>query len=93
MKKIRKTLYKAKHYMINCARNDLVDIRCGGPLFTGYDFYIDADLPKEKVIKWLKMALEKSGKPCIGINTLATINVEKLWTQKDIWGCLHGVEV
>jgi hypothetical protein len=93
MKKSRKTLYKAKHYVINCERNDDVDIRCGGPPFTGFDFYIDADLSKTKVIRWLKLALKKSGHPCLSVNALGVREVQELWTQKRIWECMTGTQL
>jgi hypothetical protein len=93
MKKSRKTLYKAKHYVIDCERNDIVDIKCGGSPMLGFDFYVDADLSERKVISWLRLALKKAGHPCLGIGALGTREVQKkdLWTQKKIWKCMHEV--
>ena len=38
--------YKAS---IDCQKNDPVDIKCGGPEYLGYDFFIDCESTKEMI--------------------------------------------
>jgi len=94
MKKSRKTLYEARHYAIDCEKNDPVDIRCGGPLMLGFDFYIDASLPEKEVIGWLRKALIEAGHNCSRIGALGLRYIPKkdLWTQKKIWACMLGTD-
>ena len=47
-------IYEAKHYSVNCKENDYTDIKCGGPLYLGFDFYIDSTILEKKIIKSLK---------------------------------------
>jgi hypothetical protein len=93
MKKSRKVLYKAKHYVVNCEYNNGADIRRGGPDMLGFDFYIDADLSVIKVTNWLIKALKEAGHNYIGTGTLGIRKVQKkdLWTQKKIWECMHDI--
>ena len=93
MRKKRRTLYKARHYAVDCAYNDIVDIKCGGPPRLGFDFYIDADLSQVKVTNWLKKALKAAGHDCLGVGALGTREVQKkdLWTQKKIWKCMNEI--
>jgi len=88
MKKVTRTLFKAKHYSVNCKRNDSVDIRCGGPPILGFDFYIDADLDEGETIAWLKQALKEANHNCMGISVRGETEVQKLWTQEAIVKCM-----
>ena len=40
-------LYEAKHLSVNCVENDPVDVRCGGPSYLGFDFFILKDKYEE----------------------------------------------
>jgi hypothetical protein len=88
MKKVTRTLYRARHYSVNCKRNDDVDIKCGGPPVLGFDFYIDIDMPEDETVEWLKEALKKTNHECMGVSALGTMEVQKLWTQKEILKCM-----
>ena len=43
MRKVKRTLVKVRKITIDCEQNDSVDIKCGGPVFIGFDFFVDAD--------------------------------------------------
>jgi len=85
MKKI--TGYEAVHIIVDCEKNDSVDIRCGGPDMLGYDFYVDPDNVNE-MIEFIKKELEKQKQPLLNIQKVEHIFREKLWDKKSISECI-----
>jgi hypothetical protein len=80
--------YEAIHYNVNCIQNDLSDIKCGGPQFLGFDFYVDAEEDKDDMREWLKKELHKNNKPYISIIASDVKLVKKLWTQEMMARCI-----
>lgn len=80
--------YEAIHYIVNCEQNDLSDIRCGGPHFLGFDFYVDVEEDEDNMKEWLEKELHKNNKPCISIITSDVKLVKKLWTQEMMTQCI-----
>lgn len=78
------TGYSARSIIVDCKKNDSVDIKCGGPQYLGFDFYIDSELNIKKEISFIKETLEEYGKPCINIQSGKKLIVQKLWTRKMI---------
>lgn len=54
-----------KKIIVDCERNDPVDIRCGGPVTLGFDFFVeDADV--EKTLVLIKEQLKENDLPLEG---------------------------
>lgn len=80
-----------KHIVVNCERNDTVDIRCGGPLFLGYDFYVnDEDL--DSIVEDIQKQLKKNHQPCMNIYWVdipeEKVEKYKLWNKDSIRECI-----
>ncbi len=89
MKTIQKTLVKVKKIVVNCERNDFTDIKCGGPHVLGFDFYIDADLDIDEIVKHIKSKLKENGLPLLRIEFGKDAIEEKyLWTKEKISECI-----
>lgn len=55
------TAKKVRPCSIDLVENDPVDIRCGGPRWLGFDFSLDASIPKAKWLKIIEAALKARG--------------------------------
>ena len=89
MKTIQKTLVKVKKIVVNCERNDWTDIKCGGSPVLGFDFYVDADLNIDEMVKHIKSRLKKKGLPLLSIEFGKDAIEEKyLWTKEKISECI-----
>jgi hypothetical protein len=70
---------------VDCCDNDPVDIRCGGPDYLGYDFFVRAE-DKEEMIEFIKEKIEEFGLPLQAIyawgERVYPINI--LWTKGKI---------
>lgn len=77
-----------KKIVVDCERNDPVDIRCGGPNYLGFDFYV-----KDEEVKELKdvilRELSKNKIPCLSIyvEDEERQNV-KVWDEEQIIECI-----
>lgn len=80
--------FKAKHYAVDCKKNDSVDIRAGGPSCLGFDFFIDAEKNTKEVKKKIEKILKKHKIPIISITASGERLVEKLWTDKMMEKCI-----
>ena len=78
------TYYKLRKFTVNVKANDSVDIKCGGPRFLGFDFWVDAEENPEKVAKWIDKQLAKYGLPCIhvGWGNPVEKTKESIWTYE-----------
>lgn len=93
MKSKRVTIYKVKRITVDCAKNDPVDIRCGGPQYLGFDFYVD---PKEEkdMIEFIKEMLIKYKRPLERIySTDKEVQKKSLWNKKRIEECIKEYDV
>ena len=75
-----------KKIVIDCERNDIVDIKCGGPEYLGFDFFVE-DENIDEMILFIKEELKKNNLPLISINYYDTNNT-KIWTKEQISECI-----
>jgi hypothetical protein len=71
--------------VIDCEKNDRVDIRCGGPEYLGYDFVVEKD-KKDEFIKFIRETIHDNYQPLHSIREEFHENIKKmnLWTKTDI---------
>lgn len=67
---------------VDCAHNDPVDIRCGGPEYLGFDFGVKTENVDE-MIKFIKLTLEKFDVPYISVTkaTVGTLPANRVWSK------------
>ena len=82
---------KVRVLSIDCEKNDAVDIRCGGPAYLGFDFYVKGEEDKEKLRVFLEKTLKKHNRPNLGMNISppTTMDKRKLWSRKMIDDCIQ----
>ena len=74
---------------IDCCHNDPVDIRCGGPDYLGFDFYVDKK-DAQKMMQFIIVTIEQLRCPLLNI-TLGddlTIDEDMVWTKEKILASL-----
>lgn len=78
-------LYKCAHLVVECAKNDPVDVRAGGPAWLGFDFFVN-DNETEKMIEYIDAALASLEIPnqAIYISEFVNLPANKLWTKERI---------
>ncbi len=78
-------LYKCAHLVVECAKNDPVDVRAGGPAWLGYDFFVN-DNDTEMMIEFIDAALASLEIPnqSIYISEFVDLPASKLWTKERI---------
>jgi len=81
---------QARQISVNCVPNDPVDVKCGGPHYLGFDFYVDADEDMDTMVEFIKGELKRLNKALDG-NILVgdTHLVEKPWTREMITECIE----
>ena len=65
---------------VDCVKNDPVDIRCGGPDYLGFDFFVKEELTDD-MEKFIYLTLKNLNVPLIRIYT----NGKKVLEEKEIW--------
>ena len=80
MKKIRCT-----KICVDCLLNDNVDIRCGGPQFLGFDFWVK-DSERKEMFLFIEAALKEYEIPIINqyFDTVEEIDSKDVFTKKKI---------
>lgn len=75
---------------ISCEYNDPVDVRCGGPAVTGYEFYVSPDEKEEDLRKFVTDMVKKYRRPFMGVSFSIKKNypVEHLWTKERMEQCI-----
>lgn len=77
-----------KKIVVDCERNDPVDIRIGGPQYLGFDFFVkdeDVDTLREVILA----ELHKNKIPCISISIEEeTRSNAKIWDKEKIIECI-----
>ena len=89
MRKVKRILVKVRKITVNCEQNDSVDIKCGGPDFLGFDFFVDAD---EDMVDFIKSKLGENGLPVMSISVSEKeneIEEKNLWTKEKISECIR----
>jgi len=71
--------------IVNCEENDRADIRCGGPLFLGFDFFVKKD--PEKVKKYIEDKLKENNLSYISIEII-DYGIPRAWTLQEIKECI-----
>lgn len=81
----KKNLIKCSQISVNCLANDPVDIRCGGPDYLGFDFYVEDSKAKE-FENFVVLTLECFEIPLENITTSGTfyLKEENVWTKEKI---------
>lgn len=75
-----------KQITVDCERNDPVDIKCGGPEYLGFDFFVnDADV--DEIIEFIKSELNKNELPLISIESYDCPDTSA-WTKENISACI-----
>lgn len=84
------TVCKAIHIGVDCVENDPQDIKCGGPEYLGYDFYISMEDNMSYIESQIKNWLKEYGKPFVSISheVIEDFNVSELWSSSNIEKCI-----
>lgn len=69
---------------IDCAKNDPVDIRAGGPKMLGFDYRIDSDMSREDLRTQLKEICIRNKISFIKIYIAEISNPIKIWNINKI---------
>ena len=81
--------------IIDCQRNDSVDIKCGGPEYLGYDFFIDCENSHE-MIEYIKEVCQELNVPIINLyfdqDKIYEKEEGKIWTKEKIYECIENNE-
>ena len=74
---------------VDCIKNDIVDIRCGGPVFLGFDFFVKKD-EVDSMIIFIAETLKEFDVPYINISPTKDVMIErnKVFTKKAIVACI-----
>lgn len=74
---------------IDCVKNDPVDIRCGGPQYLGFDFYISKKDAVE-MLEFIKKSLKENNVPVIDIDIMDETELAAgyVWTKEKIEKCI-----
>ena len=65
---------------VNCVANDPVDIRCGGPDYLGFDFFVNEE-QTEDMQKFIALTLETLEVPL----TNMYVSGKRCLDEKDVW--------
>lgn len=81
-----KKMISCSHLDVKCAINDPVDVRCGGPQYVGFDFYVE-ESKTPAMTKYIEGALKELSVPLIEIENKGLIDIEesKVWTEERIF--------
>ncbi len=80
--------YELTHVEVNCKRNDIVDIKCGGPAVLGFDFYIDPNTFDE-VKEYIEKVLKENDIPLMSIRNDGTAISGSIWNKEMIKTCIQ----
>ena len=78
-------LIRCSQISVDCVLNDPVDIRCGGPEYLGFDFFVNEEKAQE-MIKFITLAIENFNIPLVNIYVANTYNLnhKEIWTKERI---------
>lgn len=78
-------LIRCSHISVDCVANDPVDIRCGGPKYLGFDFYVREEQTQE-MQEFVAATLESFEVPSINLYISGTNYLSKkdVWTKESI---------
>lgn len=81
---------KCRKISVDSVYNDPVDIRCGGPEYLGFDFFVRESELKE-MSTFIAESLIKYGVPLNGMYVVGDtylLSEEKVWTKERIDECI-----
>ena len=78
-----------KKIVVDCERNDPVDIKCGGPYILGYDFFVE-DNNVDEVKEFIKIKLKEYRQPLMGISVIDVNYDCKVWDKEMIEKCIKN---
>lgn len=81
---------KCRKISVDSVYNDPVDIRCGGPEYLGFDFFVRENEIKE-MSTFIAESLNKYGVPLNGMYVVGDtylLGEEKVWTKERIDECI-----
>jgi len=79
-----KKLVKCSKISVNCVENNPIDIKCGGPKYLGFDFYVKEE-EQNRMKKIICSSINEIGIPIINVIVTNNIykDIENIW-YKDI---------
>lgn len=80
-------LIRCSQISVDCATNDPVDVRCGGPEYLGFDFYVPVEQTLE-MQKFIAVTLESFQVPVISIYKSDEFTLR----EKEVWNKARIVE-
>lgn len=78
-------LIKCSKISVDFTENDPVDVKCGGPKYLGFDFFVKNE-EDENMIKFIDGTLTELKVPCyrIYVNGIFDLNPNKVWSKEKI---------
>lgn len=88
------TTCDAVHIDILCQKNNTNDIDCGGPVYLGYDFYIEMTQNISEIKETIRSFLRKYHRPFISFKETIEkdCNIGKVWAIETIEECIKDNE-
>lgn len=85
------TKFICRKISVDSVYNDPVDIRCGGPEFLGFDFFVKEGEVKDMAV-FIADTMNKYGVPLNGMNVVGlpvSLSENKVWTKERIESCIQ----
>ncbi len=80
---------------VDCQKNDPVDIRCGGPEYLGYDFFVE-ESKAEEIKNFIIDSCKELNVPIKNIyfdsTKVYTKDLSKVWTKEKVYECIENNE-
>lgn len=70
---------------VDCCHNDPVDIRCGGPYYLGFDFFVRRH-EEQEMVKFIIATIEELHVPLMSVNIgdVVELTEDHVWTKERI---------
>ena len=84
--------FKCRRISVDSVYNDPVDIRCGGPEYLGFDFFVKEEEVKEMTV-FIADTMNKYGVPLYGMSVVGlpvSLSENKVWTKERIESCIQN---
>lgn len=86
---MRELIVESAKISVDCEKNDPVDIRCGGPVYIGFDFFVPID-EAEELVKFVTEEVKKNNLPLlsVGWTKAGPVRKSQLWGKERIAQCI-----
>ena len=87
---MEKELINCSKIVVDCAYNDPVDVRAGGPKILGFDFYVKNE-ETEEMIRFIEETLKETKVPLMSIGVIQQnlfLCKKQIWTKTKIAECI-----